>query len=240
MPLASAGNAVIVVGATLTHYAMAHRATWASWLDTAEGLQKHSPEPLKFFAAIEVDGRGEAPFAPLISRLQELDSDWWIFRLDDGRTEASTAAARLPHICAGRNLIAERATALDASHVLYLDADCCPPADTLPKLLELDWPYVGGEVPTYCLHGEPLPGLIPVEEHMPVAAFLLVRREIFKRLRWRSDLAMGMHDDACYHRDAEQLLGIRARVRKDVIGRHYPESIGPIETRFPGRDMSVR
>lgn len=232
---------MIVVGASLTHYAMAHRETWATWLDTAEGLQKHSAEPLKFFAAIEVDGRGLEPFAPLVSRLQELDSDWWIFRLDDGRTEAFTAAARLPHICAGRNLIAEKATALGASHVLYLDADCCPPADAIPKLLELGWPYVGGEVPTYCLHGESVPGYpFPVEEHMPVAAFLLVRREVFKRLRWRWDPERGMHDDACYAHDAEQLLGIRPRVRKDVIGRHYPERIGPVETRFAGRDMSVR
>jgi hypothetical protein len=231
---------MIVVGATLTHYAMAHRGTWASWLDTAEALQAHSPEPLKFFAAIEVDNRGLEEFAPLIHRLTELDSDWWTFSLDDGRTEASTAAARLPHICAGRNLIAEKATTLGASHVLYLDADCCPPADALPKLLELDWPYVGGEVPTYCLHGEPLPGPIPVEEHMPVAAFMLVRREVFKRLRWRWDPELGMHDDAAYHHDAAQLLGIRARVRKDVVGRHYPERIGPVETRFPGRDMSVR
>jgi hypothetical protein len=231
---------VIIIGTTLTHYAMANRGTWASWLDTAEALQAHSPERLKFFAVIEVDGRGAEPFAPLISRLQELDGDWWIFRLDDGRTEAFTAAARLPHICTGRNLIAERATTLGASHVLYLDADCCPPADAIPKLLELDWPYVGGEVPTYCLHGEPLPGSLPVEEHMPVAAFLLVRREVFKRLRWRWDADLGMTDDPCYAYDAEQLLGIRARVRKDVVARHYPESIGPIETRFPGRDMSVR
>jgi hypothetical protein len=232
---------LIVVGTTLTHYAMAHRETWATWLDTAEGLLEHSPEPLKFFAAIEVDGRGEAPFAALISRLQEMDSDWWIFRLDDGRTEAFTAAARLPHICTGRNLIAERATALGASHVLYLDADCCPPADAIPKLLELAEPYVGGEVPTYCLHGRKVIGYpFPVEDHMPVAAFLLVAREVFKRLRWRWDPELGMHDDAAYHHDAEQLLGIRALVRKDVVARHCPERIGPVETRFPGRDMSVR
>lgn len=231
---------MIVVGTTLCAFAMANRCTWASWLDTAEELQKASPERLKFFAAIEVDGRGMEPFGALIARLQELDSDWWTFSLDDGRTRVDTRN-RLRHIVTGQNLVSSYASDAGASHLLFMAADCRPPADAIPKLLEVDWPLVGGEVSTYGLGGSEVEGYpFPVQEHMPTAAFVLIQRAVFKRLRWRADGDLGMTDDPCYHYDAEQLLGVRARVRKDVIGRHYPEAIGPIETRFPGRDMSVR
>lgn len=231
---------MIVVGTTLAAFAMANRETWASWLDTAEGLQKAAPDRLKFFAAIELDGREMEPFGPLVSRLQELDSDWWTFSLDDGRTSV-TGENRLRHITMGQNLVSEYSSHIGASHLLFLAADLRPPADALPKLLEVDWPLVGGEVRTYCLSGPPVAGYhFPVQEHMPTAAFVLISRAVFKRLRWRADRDLGMSDDPSYHHDAEQLLGVRARVRKDVVGRHFPESIGPIETRFPGRDMSVR
>jgi hypothetical protein len=231
---------VILVGSTLTTYAMAEEGTWGSWLMTAEGLREYSPAPVEFFAAIETDGRGLEPFKPLLDRLVELKGSWWTFHLDDGRRSIHTET-RLAHIVTGQNLVSMRASDTGASHLLFMAADCRPPADAIPKLLELDWPLVGGEVSTYCLHGPSVEGYpFPVEEHMPTAAFVLIRRDVFKVIRWRVDGERGMSDDPCYYDDVWRFFGIRGRVRKDVRGVHWPEAIGPIERRFPGRDMSVR
>jgi hypothetical protein len=74
---------------------------------------------------------------------------------------------------------------------------------------------------------------------MPTAAFVLIRRDVVKVVRWRVDGERGMSDDPCYYDDVWRFFGVRGRVRKDVRGVHWPESIGPIERRFPGWDMSV-
>lgn len=83
----------------------------------------------------------------------------------------------------------------------------------------------------------PLYPNFPVQEHMASAACILLAREVFSKLRWRTDHDAGMTDDPCMHHDALHLLGYPTYVRKDVHARHYPEAIGPIEGR--GHDMTV-
>ncbi|WP_213451575.1 hypothetical protein [Rhizomonospora bruguierae] len=228
---------MIVVGATMTGFATGRPETCLSWLRTAEALADSHPDGVRFFAALELDGRGRPPFEPVFNRLHRLGGEWWTFTLDDGRTEV-TSGNRYSHICAGRNLITDYALSAGASHILHLDADMCPPPDALPKLLTLDHPLVGGEVPTYNLRG-PAVAQYPfrVESHMNTAGFLLVERSVFRRLRWRWDMDAGMSDDPCYHADARELLGVETYVRKDVIGRHWPENIPPLEGR--GYDLRV-
>ena len=230
---------MIAVCTTIATFAMAEHGTWGYWLDTAEQLRDQSPVPVAFFAAIEIDVRGIHPFRPLLDRLAQLNGDHWRFLLDDGRTSVTTAN-RLRHITAGQNLCSDYATAAGATHMLFLAADCRPPADAIPKLLEVDWPIVGGEVPTYCLSGPPVDRYpFPVEQHMATAAFILIARPVFKQLKWRWDADLEMSDDPCFHHDAIELLDTVTLVRKDCIGQHYPEAIGAIETRRPGRDMTV-
>lgn len=235
---------MIVVGTTLAAYVMDQEDTWSAWLRTAEQLHADHPDGVKFFAAIEVDRRGIKPFRPLIEALYEANGvtrvdapPFWTYSLDDGRTEVTTAN-RLRHITMGQNLVTDYATHVGATHLLFMAADCEPPGDTLSKLLALDHPFVGGEVKTYCLSGEPVHGFpFPVEAHMPTAAFVLIRRDLFKPMKWRWDAEAGFSDDPAYYHDALAYHGVQALVRKDCIGRHYPDAIGPIETR--GHDMAV-
>jgi hypothetical protein len=232
---------MILAAATMTCFALSAEPACLSWLNTAEQLRESHPDGVDFFAAFELDARGIAPFQPVTDRLTELGGTWWTYTYDDGRTEV-TSGNRFGHICAGRNLIADRAVTAGASHILHLDADMEPPADCLPKLLEMNHPLVGGEVPTYSLRGPYVPGYpYAVQEHMNTAGFLLVARSVFRRLRWRFDLEAGLTDDPCYHLDAKELLGVPTYVRKDVIGRHWPESIPPLEDRYgPGSRALVR
>lgn len=225
---------MIIVGTTLAAFVMDQKETWSSWLNNAEQI-KASQEDVKYFASIEIDGRGIEPFAPLISRLKEISGTYFTFSLDDYRTSVDSVN-RLRHICMGRNIITEYAIGEQATHILYLDSDLAPDPETLPKLLEMNHPLVGGEVKTYRLSG-PQVSHYPfhVEHHTNTAGYLLVHNHVFNRIRWRWD--WGNSDDPCFAMDAQDFLGVPTYVRKDLIGKHYPEHIGPIETR--GHDMSV-
>jgi hypothetical protein len=236
----------VVVATTLATYVTNDPDTSLAWLYDAERLRDEASVPVQFFAAIETDSRGLAPFTPLTDRLTELGGTWWTFSFDDGATEVRTDN-RLRRITLGQNMASTFTLDNGGSHMLFMAADCQPPPDTIDKLLELDWPIVGGEVTTYGLHGptlerHPRTGAFldyPVELHMATAAFVMLDREILRKVHWRYDTDAGMSDDPALHHDAMN-LGYATLVRKDVIGRHYPTAIGPIETRFPGRDMRIQ
>jgi hypothetical protein len=179
--------------------------------------------------------------------MAEIDGYQWTFELDDGRTQVTTAN-RLRHITLGQNLATDYALSHpDCTHLLFLAADMEPPANTLPKLLGVDHPLVGGNVPTYCLTGpqayrnersvHDFPPDWDVRIHMASAAFILIERDLLRFIRWRWDLDAGMSDDPCLHYDARTFHGVETLVRHDCVGRHHPESIPAIEQR--GYDLTV-
>lgn len=236
---------------TLTTFAMDDPDCYGSWIRNAEAMQQLTPK-LRIFAAIEVDARGITPFIPLCDRLSDLGAEWWEYRLDDGREEVTTAN-RQRHLIMGENLCIDWCVEEGATHMLFVAADCTPPPDAIPKLVEMDHPLVGAEVPTYCLHGDE-PRIhtmredghlahdrpkfpFPVEEKLCTAACVLIRRDLFNVQRFRYDPIRGLTDDPAYHADAQEIHGITSYVRMDVVARHYPESIGAVETR--GHDMTV-
>lgn len=228
---------MLVVGATIAAFAMDQEETWGYWLRNAEEVQRSVEDHVQYFCAIQVDARGLEPFKPLIDRLEQLGAEYWTYSLDDGRT-AVTSANRIRHICFGRNLVVDYAVERQASHILYLDADCFPPFDVLPKLLEVEHPLVAGFIPTYGIVGELIPNQpFPLMDTWASAGCILAASEVFTQIRWRWNMNPPMTDDPCYYRDAKELLNIRMVVRKDVVARHYPEAIGPIETR--GHNMEV-
>lgn len=226
---------MIIVGTTLAAFVMDQEPTWSNWLKNSDQLRA-SHDDIRYFAAIEVDARGLDPFLPLLNALDDVNGSYYTYSLDDRRVEV-TSTNRINHITMGRNIVHDYAVGMRASHILFMDADTAPDPDTLPKLLEMQHPLVGGHVGTYCLSGPKVDKYsFPVEEHMNTAGYLLVASEVFTRIRWRNE--WNLTDDPCFHRDAIDFLGVPTYVRKDCIGKHYPESIGPIETR--GHDMSVK
>jgi hypothetical protein len=228
---------VIVVGTTLAKYVMDQEDTWASWMRNADAVRSAAgDEEVRYFAAVQQDADGVAPFAPLTSRLEALGGEWWSYSLDDGRTEVTTRN-RLRHITVGQNLVTDYSVTVGADWLLFMAADCQPPDDVVPRMLEMGHPLVAPYISTYCLTGPAVPGYaFPVMDAMASAACIFIARDVFRRLRWRWDPEHGS-DDPCYRLDADELLGIRTHVRTDVTARHFPEAVGAIETR--GHDMRV-
>lgn len=248
---------VIVVGTTLAGWKVS-RGEELAWLRNAEAMQADHPDT-QFFAAVEMDARGISFFGGLQARLDEIGGAVWTFSYDDGAARID-GTNRLRRICAGRNMVTEYALSVGAEYVLFLDSDMTPPGDCLSKLLDVDWPIVGGDVPSYCLSGlqlsyhptkvwleggmiwprvhkaalDAVPFGYPVEQHWNTAGFLLVHRQLFRRLRWRTDLDVGCTDDPCYAADAAA-LGWPTLVRKDVVGKH--DNCAPIDQR--GADLAV-
>lgn len=230
---------MIVVASTVAAWKCNGRGELA-WLETMETMAfdaQRIGEELRIFVAVELDARGLSPFDRLIERLQILQQaasipfDLWTFSLDDV-TDQITTTNRLIRICTGRNLAHEFAMRMGATHILFLDTDTLVPGDCVSKLLEVNHPVVGGEVPNYCLHGPIVPGFdFPVEEHWTTAGFLLVSRDVFKVLRWRWNPDDGIiTDDPCFQSD-QQVWGFgQTWVRKDVIGEHI-EPLVAVENR---------
>jgi hypothetical protein len=242
----------ILIGSTIPPYKTSPGDGATRWLSNGEKLRYEAAGidvGVDFFAALETDARGIEPFADLLDILAGLAGDYWSFSLDT-RADEITGNERLIRICTGRNLIREYAMRHGYEWVLYLDSDMRAPDDALPKLLELDYPVVGAEVPVYCQSGAPVKawptltdryaftseGGPPVREKCDVdtAGLLLVHRSVFSKVAWRYDGDAGMTDDPAYFHDAE-LNGWPLLVRTDVVGEHEP--LTSLEHR--GHDLSV-
>lgn len=230
----------ILVAATVPAFLMdSDWKYWGNWLDNVSAFD--CEERVILLVTEEVDGRGIKHFEPLNSSMDTIaEEEGWssfgmAYSIQDGGTEA-TSHSRLSRICTGRNLISEFAQQRrDITHILHLDADVRAADNLLVKLLEMDTGICGAEVPTYCLSGPPAPeAMFPqswnVQEHMNTAGCLLVRRDVFRAIRWRWDAEADMTDDPCYYADAK-LMGHPTYVRHDVKCTHYPEVLPPLEAR---------
>lgn len=241
---------MIVIGTTLTTYAMLdpdRSYMWDAWLRHAELIIETAPDEVRYFVAIETDARGIEPFQALLDRLEKIGGEYWRFDLDDGRRDVHTFN-RLRHITMGQNLLSDYAHAMGATHLLHMAADCEPTPAVLPKLLAVNAPLAAAYCPTYGLRGEELTAEypdFPVTGPSPVgspfaAVCVLIQREVFKRLKWRYDIDLGMSDDPALCFDLKEFYNEEVRIRLDCIATHHPTCISSVETRYPGLDMSVQ
>lgn len=234
---------MIVVGTTVHAFVMDNPDHWGSWMRNAEQVKENylrvdQSAEVKYFAAIQVDARGLQPFGPFLERLAAIGGDYWTYSLDDGRTTVTTQN-RVRHIVVGQNICNDYSMSIPScSHMLFMAADCMPPDDVIPKMLEMNHPLCAPYIRTYGLRGprvEKYP--FHVEDAMASAAAIFMDRVVFSSIRWRWDMDRKMSDDPCFHHDAKAYLGVPTYVRHDCLARHFPESVGAIETR--GHDMKV-
>lgn len=234
---------MIVVGTTLAAFVMDNEDHWASWMRNAEQVRENYQRfarwsDVKYFAAIQIDGRGLEPFTPFIERLEAIGGEYWTYSLDDKRT-AVTTNNRIRHIVVGQNLVNEYAMShTDCTHLLFMAADCMPAGDVVPKMLEMNHPLCAPYISTYQLRGPYVEGYnFPVMNTMASAAAIFIARSVFSVIRWRRDVDANMSDDPCFHHDTLHYLRVPTYVREDCEATHYPKDVDAIETR--GHNMEV-
>jgi hypothetical protein len=234
---------MITICTTVAAFVMDNEDHWGSWMKNAEKVKENYQHfgdwtDVQYFAAIQIDSRGIEPFKPFTDRLESIGGTYWTYSLDDGRTEVNTKN-RVRHIVVGQNLCNDFSMSNPAcTHMLFMAADCMPPDDILPKMLEMNHPLCAPYITTYGLRGpivEKYP--YPVMDSMASAAAIFMDRSIFSGIRWRWDMDKNMSDDPSFHHDAIHYMNTATYVREDCIAKHFPEAVGAIETR--GHDMTV-
>lgn len=212
----------ILIGTTLTSFAMRQEETWKPWT-------RHGEEHDRF-AAIEASPfSSEEDLIPYLKMHDHL-KDFRYYTLDDGREKVTTANRGL-HIAMGRNVILDYAEINGYDYVLMMDADIEMEPDTIDKLLEVGSHVVGAYCSTFNQNGE-LASMFPMGEvryHLATGC-TLIEREVFTKIRYRPA------DDWGFMEDCER-LGYLHKVRHDAPVKHYPEHIPPLEAR--GYDLSL-
>jgi hypothetical protein len=230
-----------------------------SWIADKAEICRRFPN-VKWFAAFELDNRGIEPFADVIAALKEVNGDYWTYSINDMQSTV-TSGNRWIRIETGRNLIrefAQRVRVTSGHHwgedctelnygvvnytaVLYVDSDISIDADVIEKMLEVDRPLVGADVPSYCLSGKIVSEDPRIEEHWTTAGCLLVNAPAFYDLPWYHNSYLNLSDDPSFQSMAERLLrreGVEnlntpygmTWVRKDVQARHHGR-LEPVENR---------
>lgn len=217
-----------------------------NWLRHAEAWAERG---VRFVLALQTGLGDDARSEPLRKRVRDLGGTIVEFSIGDGVGQRVSTPGRLDYIVAGRNIATQRALRHEGDWLLFLDVDLSVGADAIDRLLEVDYPVIGGDVPSYCQVNTPtLPEYdFPVVQRWNTAGFLLVRHDVASKVRWRHEWWAGLTDDPCFDHSVAA-LGFPTRVRTDVVGRHRslitvetrPESIlrreDPVVVAIPVRD----
>jgi hypothetical protein len=251
-------NKHFVIGTPLVAW-KCDRKEHLAWIEDRINIVNKFPN-IKFFSSFELDNRGLEPFNDVINALKEVNGDYWTYSINDMQSKV-TSQNRWIRIETGRNLIrefAQRARITSGHHwgedcteqnigavnyeaILYVDSDIELNVEVVEKLLEVDRPLVGVNVPVYGLHGKEISSDPPIQEHWTTAGMLLVNSPAFYDLPWYHNAYLNLSDDPTFQSMAERLLrreGINnldtpygmTWVRKDISAHHKGE-LSPVEAR---------
>lgn len=251
-------NKHFVIGTPLVGW-KCDRLEHMSWLEDRKNILDKFPNA-KFFAAFELDQRGLEPFNSVIQALKEVNGDYWTYTINDMQTKVNHSN-RWIRIETGRNLIREFAQrfritsghhwgedctelnegVINYQAVLYVDSDTVLNAQIVEKLLEVDRPLVGVNVPQYALRGKVVCENPRIEEHWTTAGMLLVNSPAFYDLPWYHNAYLNLSDDPTFQSLAERLPQRDAQnnlsqpfgmtwVRKDINANHKGQLV-PVEAR---------
>lgn len=230
-----------------------------NWMSDRAEIMRRFPNA-KWFSALELDNRGIEPFNEVIDALKEVNGDYWTYSINDMNTQV-TSGNRWIRIETGRNLIrefAQRVRVTSGHHwgedctelnhgvinyqaILYVDSDISMDANIIEKMLEVDRPLVGADVPSYALSGPVVCEEPRIEEHWTTAGALLVNAPAFYDLPWSHNSYLNLSDDPTFQSMAERLKRREGTqnlestygmtwVRKDIKALHHGNLV-PVEKR---------
>lgn len=232
-----------------------------SWLKNAKEV-KYRFKNVQFFAALEVDKSGLEPFNDVIDILKSVGGTWWTYSLNDNEKTVNSGN-RWIRIEMGRNLIREYAQRgrlmsgnfwgeetpqfdyVNFQAIYYIDSDMILEPYHIDKLMEVDHPMVGLNVPAYCLKGKVISKNPLIHEHWNTAGSLWVNTPAFYEMVWQHNSYMNLSDDPATQYAMERLKMPQSDetwgqtwVRKDVNVVHEMKALIAVEQRgIPDRNI---
>jgi hypothetical protein len=223
------------------------------WLQDVNNI-KSKFSNAKFFVALEVDSRGSEPHIEFINLLNQLEVDYWTYRINDFEKYV-TYRNRWIRIETGRNLIreyAQRKRVVGGNHwgedtekdnigvnsyeaILYVDSDIVLTVEHIEKMFEVDRPLVGVDVPEYNLKGKVINENPRIEEHWNTAGMLLVNSPAFYELIWGHNAFYNYSDDPSFQYLSEKIGWGQTWVRKDIKAKHIGQLLSVENRNIPKR-----
>ena len=248
-----------IIGSPLVGW-KCERGEATSWLKNAEEVKERFPRA-QFFAALELDSFGLDPFAEVIDLLNSVNGVWWTYSLNDNES-AVTSFNRWIRIEMGRNLVREYAqrgrlmsgnfwgeetdqsSIVNFEAVYYIDSDIVLDPEHIDKLMEVDHPMVGLNVPAYCLSGKVINDSPRIEEHWNTAGSLWVNAPAFYEMVWQHNSYLNLSDDPATQWSMERLTKPdgsgtwgQTWVRKDVDVKHETVLVSVENRNIPERSF---
>jgi len=206
------------------------RGEHLTWLKHRNDIASTFPNA-EFFAALELDNRGVEPFQEVIAAME---GTYWTYTINDYE-ETVTSGNRWIRIETGRNLIREYAQRSHFDAVLYVDSDMNLTVEMVEKMLEVDHPLVGVNVPEYVLSGTVVSENPHIEEHWTTAGMLLVNAPAYYDLPWSHNARLNLSDDPTFQRMSDLLGYGMTWVRKDLNAKHEGQLVAVENRNIPKR-----
>lgn len=224
-----------------------------SWIQDISNIRSKFSNA-KFFVAFEVDSRGIEPYEEFFKLIKSLDIEYWTYSINDFE-EKVNFRNRWIRIETGRNLIreyAQRKRVIKGHHwgedtqkdnhgvmnyeaILYVDSDMILKAEHIEKMLEIDRPLVGVNVPEYGLRGKLINQNPRIEEHWNTAGMLLVNAPAYYELIWGHNAFLNYSDDPSFQYLSEKIGWGQTWVRKDIDARHQGKLLAVESRNIPNR-----
>lgn len=224
-----------------------------------QAMQLRSSEGMELCYYINIETRDRTKFQPLLDWLgayatMPYDIDYW--SIDSTWIEPpqyDQDQRRLHPILLGRTMARNYALAKNASHLYFVDADVLVPEDSLTKLLELDVPLCGGQVPGRGAHANAIYKSHPDPQHNTALAqafhhgtcgCCLIRRDLLSTLNFRYGASrlvptIALSEDPCLGEDSFLNGFGRWMIREDVRCQHWDDPGNPLRADEVARDSEI-
>ncbi len=139
----------------------------------------------------------------------------------------------------------------NATHLLFIDSDVIPHPGGVAKLISLDVGLCGGLVPGRGVHRDlryMFPGKLTIRDHgnlytcgYGTCGYMLIKREVFERLRFRYGDDSGTHgelisEDQAYCEDWNRMSGVPFHIHKEATADHIDSPTNPLTADGVARD----
>lgn len=139
---------------------------------------------------------------------------------------------RLVPICIARNMALQYAKSSFASHIFFVDADVAVPSNSISVLVNHNKPIIGGIVPSrgsnknilYVFgannYPQPLKSKNLYEVDHTTCGFILIKRDVFRKILFSYDMELGASEDPLFGMQARE-QGFSWWVDKNLVASHH-------------------